>query len=120
MSSGRHGVGVDRVGLLIVGLGGAVVIAAWAYGLVRDAGAVLLDMNPDRSMTEKLRSAIEAEGDTLADLHLWRLGPGHLGAIVSVATPHGRDIDFYQARLQRFRGLSHVTIELRDQNAPAG
>jgi hypothetical protein len=35
-------------------------------------------MNPDRSMASKLRQAVAGEGEQLADLHLWRLGPGHL------------------------------------------
>jgi len=34
---------------------GAIVIAAWAYSLVRDTSAVLLDMNPDHKMVEKMR-----------------------------------------------------------------
>ncbi len=97
----------------VAGLIGAAVIASWALALVRDTGAILLDMNPDQAMTSKLREAIEAKGDRLADLHLWRLGPGHLGAIVSIVTPHGRDVDFYQSCLSRFRGLSHVTIEIQ-------
>ncbi len=70
----------------VAGIIGAFVIASWAYGLIRDTGSILLDMNPDQGMAEKLRQAIEADGDQLADLHLWRLGPGHLGAIVSVGT----------------------------------
>ena len=69
----------------LAGIVGAVVIASWAYGLIRDTGAILLDMTPDRAHGRTmLRHAIEADGDQLADLHLWRLGPGHLGAIVSV------------------------------------
>jgi hypothetical protein len=59
-------------------------------------------MNPDRDMAGKLRQAIETEGDQIADLHLWRLGPGHLGAIVSVATAQGREADYYRSRLGRF------------------
>ena len=70
----------------LAGIIGACVIASWSYGLIRDTGAILLDMNPDRRMADNLRRMIEAEGDTLGDLHLWRLGPGHLGAIVSVIT----------------------------------
>jgi hypothetical protein len=35
-------------------------------------------------MAERVRTVIEADGDRLADLHLWRLGPGHLGAILSI------------------------------------
>jgi cation diffusion facilitator family transporter len=96
-----------------VGLVGAVVIAVWAYSLIRDSGAVLLDMNPDRGMAERMRAMIESDGDRLTDLHLWRLGPGHLGAIVSVATQRQRGADYYQSLLRRFRALSHVTIQVR-------
>ena len=97
----------------LVGLVGAFVIASWALGLIRDTGAVLVDMNPDHRMADNIREAIETEGDQLADLHLWRLGPGHLGAIVSVVTPTQRGTDYYRTRLTRFRSLSHLTIEVR-------
>ncbi len=43
----------------VAGLCGAVVIAAWSYGLIRDTGAILLDMNPDRSMAERVRAMID-------------------------------------------------------------
>ena len=99
-----------------VGIVGACVIASWAYGLVRDTGAILLDMNPDQGMAAKLRAEIEVEGDRLIDLHLWRLGPGHLGAILSIATARPREPGYYRARLARFKALSHVTIEV----APVG
>ena len=97
----------------LAGIIGALVIASWAYGLVRDTGAILLDMTPDRSMAEQLRQTIEADGDRLADLHLWRLGPGHLGAIVSVVTAGTNQPDHYHRLLARFRSLSHVTIEIQ-------
>jgi cation diffusion facilitator family transporter len=94
----------------LAGIIGALVIASWAYGLVRDTGAILLDMNPDDRMMESVRNAIEADGDRLADLHLWRLGPGHLGAILAIRTCKGREPSYYRARLARFPMLSHVTI----------
>jgi cation diffusion facilitator family transporter len=97
----------------VVGLVGAFVIAVWAYTLIRDTGAILLDMNPDRGMAERMRALIEADGDRLTDLHLWRLGPGHLGAIVSVATQRQRGADYYLALLKRFRSLSHVTVQVQ-------
>ena len=96
----------------LAGTVGACVIASWSFGLVRDAGAILLDMNPDRPMADKLRQTIEGDGDKIADLHLWRLGPGHLGAIVSVNTCQARGPDYYRAKLARFRSLSHLTIEV--------
>ncbi len=96
----------------VAGICGAVVIAAWSYGLVRDTGAILLDMNPDRAMAERMRSLIETDGDRLGDLHLWRLGPGHLGAILSIATSRPRSPGHYRRLLARFRSLSHVTVEI--------
>ncbi len=96
----------------LAGIVGAVVIAAWAYGLMRDTGRILLDMTADRGLAETLRARIEADGDELTDLHLWRLGPGHLGAILCVCTPHTRDAAYYRARLAEFESLSHLTIEV--------
>jgi cation diffusion facilitator family transporter len=95
------------------GLVGAAVIASWAWGLVRDTGAILLDMTPDAAMAERIRGTIEAEGDRLTDFHLWRLGPGHLGAIVCVCTTQDRGPAFYRARLAQFKTLSHITVETR-------
>lgn len=97
----------------LAGIIGAVVIASWSYGLIRDTGSILLDMNPDRRMAENLRQAIESDGDTLADLHVWRLGPGHLGAIVSISTNQNRGLDHYRSKLSRFRSVSHLTIEVQ-------
>jgi cation diffusion facilitator family transporter len=97
----------------VAGICGAVVIAAWSYGLIRDTGAILLDMNPDLNMGERMRAVLEVDGDRLTDLHLWRLGPGHLGAIVGVATTTLRGSDYYHRVLARFSALSHVTVEVQ-------
>ena len=86
----------------LAGIIGACVIASWAYGLVRDTGSILLDMNPDPRLTGRLRQAIEADGDRLTDLHVWRLGPGHLGAVLSVVTGTNRRPEDYRRRLRDF------------------
>ena len=97
----------------LAGFIGALVIANWSVGLLRDTGAILLDRNPDPRMAEKVRNAIENDGDRVTDLHLWRLGPGHLGAIVSVATSGMREPAHYRQKLARFADLSHVTVEVQ-------
>ena len=97
----------------VVGIIGALVIASWSWGLIRDTSAILLDMSPDRDMEMRLRQVVESEGDVIADLHLWRLGPGHLGAIVSIETKQRHDADYYRARLAPFRSLSHLTVEVK-------
>jgi len=80
---------------------------------LRDTGNILLDRTPDPRMAEKVRMAIESEGDQVTDLHLWRLGPGHLGAIVAIATTGAREAAHYRRRLSRFADLSHVTVEVQ-------
>jgi cation diffusion facilitator family transporter len=97
----------------LAGFIGALVIANWSIGLLRDTGGILLDRTPDPRMAEKVRMVIESEGDHVTDLHLWRLGPGHLGAIVSVATAGERQAAHYRQRLARFADLSHVTVEVQ-------
>ncbi len=97
----------------LAGMIGAAVIVSWSWSLIRDTGAVLLDMAPDRQTMLSIRRAVEAAGDRLTDLHVWRLGPGHLGVILAVATDTPRDAAFYRARLAEVPALSHVTIEVQ-------
>jgi cation diffusion facilitator family transporter len=105
--------GLGWVGLdPIIGIVGAIVILRWAYQLIRSAGAVLLDAVPSGPLTADLRAEVEELGDRLADLHVWRVGPGHLAAIVSIVTEEDRDAAFYRQRLLSVTRLSHVTIEV--------
>nr|WKF57746.1 Zinc transporter ZitB [Paraburkholderia busanensis] len=97
----------------LAGVIGALVIANWSWGLMRDTGRILLDVNPDNRMAENVRHVIEDNGDAVLDLHVWRVGPGHMSAIVAVATSDARrNPGFYRAALKRFKGLSHLTVEV--------
>lgn len=95
-----------------MGLVGTIVIAAWAVSLIRTAGANLLDAVPDQHLECEVRTAVEVGGDRVADLHVWRLGPGHAALILSVVTDHPRPPADYKGRLAGVNGLSHVTVEV--------
>ena len=80
----------------VAALVGAFVIASWAYGLIRDSAMVLLDADADPKMSGAIRSTIEQDlGARVADLHLWRLGPGHqrLDRVAGLARSHHRRTD---------------------------
>lgn len=98
----------------LVGLAGAGVIASWAFTLIRDSGMVLLDAAADPGRALEIRSMIENDmGARVADLHLWRLGPGHHGLIVSLVSPDKDCAERVRANLRtRFSDLSHVTVEV--------
>jgi len=97
-----------------VGLVGACVIASWAYGLIRDSSLVLLDATADPMLAREIRTMVEHEmGARVADLHLWRLGPGHHGLIVSLVSPDQTNAEAIKRKLrERHPDLSHVTIEV--------
>ena len=64
-----------------------------------------------------MRQLVKGGGEHLADLHVWRLEPGHLGALISVLTTQARDPKFYRAQLTQFHSLSHVTVEVEHRVA---
>ena len=101
----------------LAGIIGAVVIANWSITLIRDTAGVLLDVCPDELTREKVRRTLEADGDRVVDLHLWRLGPGHLAAVLAIATSKPRDALFYRGRLSSFECLSHITVEVNKGSA---
>jgi cation diffusion facilitator family transporter len=70
----------------LAGFIGALVIANWSYDLIRDTGAILVDLSPGETLANKVRATVELAGDTLVDLHVWRLGPGHFGAVIAVVS----------------------------------
>jgi cation diffusion facilitator family transporter len=97
----------------LAGLAGAALVAQFAVSLVRRGAAALLDMNPSPALAAEIRARLEAEGERVIDLHLWRLGPGHLAALAVVTVPPGRTAEALRARLKGVAALSHVTIEIR-------
>ncbi|HZM00961.1 MAG TPA: CDF family Co(II)/Ni(II) efflux transporter DmeF [Planctomycetota bacterium] len=96
-----------------MGLVGSIVIATWSWELLRDTGGVLLDAELDEHGRAELQRLIEADADTrVADLHVWRVGPAHLAAIVSVVTHEAREPEHYKALLAGRGDLAHVTVEV--------
>lgn len=96
----------------LVGVVGAVVIAHWSWGLLRDTGAILLDTVPDDGLAEAIRKRLEQGTDRVSDLHLWRIGPGHMAAIISLVCDRPQPPDHYKERLSDLPQLSHVTVEV--------
>ncbi|MFC3067913.1 CDF family Co(II)/Ni(II) efflux transporter DmeF [Phenylobacterium soli] len=95
------------------GLAGAVLVGQFAVTLIRRGAGALLDTNPSPELAAEIRGRLEAEGERVIDLHLWRLGPGHFAMIAAVAAPKDRTTERLRARLKGLASLSHVTIELR-------
>jgi cation diffusion facilitator family transporter len=97
----------------VMGIVGMLVIASWSWNLVRASGAVLLDIQADPGLALEIASRLETgQDDRISDLHLWRVGPGHNAAVVSLVSDHPESPAAYKARLAGIVGLSHVTVEV--------
>ena len=96
----------------VVGIIGSMVIASWAFGLIRDSGAVLLDASVDKDLEAVIRDRLETRGDCVTDLHLWQVGPGHRAAVISVVSDNPLPPATYKRRLGGLQGLCHVTVEV--------
>lgn len=96
----------------VVGLLGGLVIGRWSLQLMQDSGAVLVDAAMDPAVAAAIRRVLEAGDDRVIDLHVWRVGPGHTAAILSVISPTPRAPEEYKARLRHLSNLCHVTVEV--------
>jgi cation diffusion facilitator family transporter len=95
----------------VMGIVGGIVIAVWAWNLLRDTSAVLLDAS-DPHLEQEIRDEVERPGDArIFDLHVWRVGPGAHAAIVGFAGTASTET--VRQRLTAVHELRHVTVEAR-------
>ena len=96
-----------------MGIVGAIVITRWAYGLVRETGAILLDGGVDKPIRAEIVRAIEQDADNrVVDVHVWHLSPAYLAATIALVTHHPQPPDHYKALLTEIPALAHVVVEV--------
>jgi cation diffusion facilitator family transporter len=97
----------------LMGIVGAVLVARWSLGLLRDTSAVLLDKNAPLELCAVVRDSVEAvDGNRVVDLHVWCIGLNLYAALLTVVTPNPRPPQYYKALLPDHVGIVHVTVEV--------
>ncbi len=97
----------------LMGIVGALVIARWAWSLLKDTAAVLLDRT-DAQVVAEIRELLAAKDQlVITDLHVWRVGPEARAAIVSVSGPAEMAAAEVRRRLQPVHEVTHLTVEYR-------
>lgn len=90
----------------VMGVVGSLVIARWSLGLLRETSHVLLDAELGKDRRHAIIQTIERDADNrVADLHVWRVGPRHLAAIVAVVTHTPRSPEYYKRLLSHHGDL---------------
>ncbi len=86
----------------------------WSYSLLRDTSGILLDSSISAEDVSSIREALEngASGGIVADLHVWPLGHGKRGVIVSMVSDCPRSPDDYKKMLADRPEIAHPTVEV--------
>lgn len=101
----------------LMGVVGAILVARWSMGLLRQSGNVLLDRQAPQPVLDDIRAEIEKLPDTtVADLHVWSIGTGKRAAIIAIEADYPQDLDFYRGAVPTRHDLAHVTIEVSPGN----
>ena len=96
----------------VMGIVGALVILRWAWGLLQDTALVLVDAS-DAQAAAAIRQAIECDGHSvISDLHVWRVGPAALAAIISIVSEKPESVESYRQRVAHIAPLRHITVEV--------
>lgn len=105
----------------LMGIAGAVLVAVWAWGLLRQSGRVLLDANGDAPVAEEIREAVAAlpVPAAITDLHVWQVGKGKFACIVGVLTDEPLAPDTVRRAIGIHEELVHITVEVNRRGAPA-
>lgn len=96
-----------------MGIVGALLVARWSAGLLRETSHTLLDRQAPAPLCDQLRSAVESHGhDRVTDLHLWSIGPGLHAAEITVVTHDDLTPAKVKARLPDHLRIVHATVEI--------
>ena len=96
-----------------MGIVGALVITRWAWGLLKESSAILLDAGVKREVREEIKDVVEADADNrVTDIHVWKVGPHHLAVLLTLVTHYPRSSGEYKKLLAGFDQLKHITIEV--------
>ena len=96
-----------------VGVIGALVIARWSYGLLRDTAAVLVDASADHRLEPRIRTLLEADGARIRSLQLWRIAPGKHALVATIESQASLGSADYARRLAAERSLAHITVSVQ-------
>jgi cation diffusion facilitator family transporter len=93
----------------VIGVVGSLVIARWAWALMKDTAEILLD-TAEPELAATIKTLATGAGATISDLHVWRIGPHAHAAIVSLSGSAGDDVKL-RHDLHALPNIVHVTVE---------
>lgn len=103
----------------VMGSAGAILVAVWAKGLLRDSSRVLLDAEMDHPVVAEIREALATQPEwgsetRITDLHVWRVGKGSYACVLALASPNpGLTVQSVRQCLAIHEEIAHLTVEIQ-------
>ena len=97
----------------VMGIVGAILVARWSLGLMRDTSGILLDHQAPAHILEQTRTAIENDDNNqITDLHIWSIGPGIYSATLAVVSDEPGSPEYYKSLIPKHLGIVHTIVEV--------
>jgi cation diffusion facilitator family transporter len=98
----------------VMGIVGSILVARWAWGLLRESGRILLDAEMDQPVVEEIRDVVREHFTTAAvsDLHVWRVGRNSYACILGLVATSAISAEEVRRQLAVHEELVHVTVEV--------
>lgn len=99
----------------VMGLVGGVLVAIWAYGLIRDSGRILLDAEMDAPVVAEVIEVINASPirAKINDIHVWRVGKDQYACVLNLTTTSlEANAEYFRQQLSIHEELVHIIVEV--------
>jgi cation diffusion facilitator family transporter len=99
----------------VMGIVGGILVAIWSYGLIRDAGRILLDAEMDAPVVAEVIEVINASPihATINDIHVWRVGKDQYACVLNLTSCHQQaNAEYYRQQLSVHEELVHIIVEV--------
>lgn len=99
----------------VLGIVGALLVAQWSWGLIKETGKTLLDAEMEHPVVIEIQEVIEELDSqiTITDLHVWKVGKGKFSCILSLEL-HNVNLtaDDVRKALSIHEEIVHVSVEI--------
>jgi cation diffusion facilitator family transporter len=98
----------------VMGIVGSILVARWAWGLLRESGRILLDAEMDKPVVEEIRDVVKEHfpAAAVSDLHVWRVGRDSYACILGLVATSAISAEEVRRQLAVHEELVHVTVEV--------
>ncbi|MFW1729619.1 CDF family Co(II)/Ni(II) efflux transporter DmeF [Acinetobacter baumannii] len=99
----------------LLGILGAILVAKWSFGLMKETGKTLLDAEMDHPVVDEIREVIAEfpKHVEITDIHVWKVAKGKFSCILALETDDiSLNADQIRDALSIHDEIVHISVEI--------